>query len=124
MLEALYKFKRQQYYNENIPFDLVEYNQELNYNISKTKQTGTRIHFKEATYQPLPKTIKYTIKGEIENYGDNIKKLDEGSVSKLYNLLYSEQFHPGLLEKCERPNSTPERKDFKSMDYYITLKLK
>ena len=124
VLEALYKFKRQQYYNENIPFDLVEYNQELNYNISKTKQTGTRIHFKEATYQPLPKTIKYTIKGEIENYGDNIKKLDEGSVSKLYNLLYSEQFHPGLLEKCERQNSTPERYDIQSMDHYIILKLK
>jgi len=106
ILEALYRFKRQQYYNENIPFDLVEYNPELHHNISKSISKS-----KQYCQISSRKTKDYILGGEGETYkiaageeikNDKIKKLDVYQMSKLYNLIYSTDFYFGLLVGCER----------------------
>ena len=101
LLDAIFKKKKQMYYNDIVPFDLIDFT---------LSSENTKIT-KKCKKNSKSESIKYKIphvrlkKLNISPDKTNVISLSVNNLTKIYQVLFSNKFYPNIFTKCERKES-------------------
>ena len=96
LLDAIFKKKKQMYYNEIVPFDLVDFT--LFSDNTRVKNTCKKNSKSEpVTYKISSMPLK---KVNIIPDKSNIVSLSAENLSKIYQVIFSSKFYPDIFTKC------------------------
>jgi len=109
LLDAIFKKKKQMYYNEIVPFDLVDFTLSSE-NISFKGKCMKSSKSESVLYKTSPVALK---KINVNPDKTNVISLTEDHLSKIYQVIFSSKFYPDIFTRCER-------KDSEKITYTIT----
>ena len=109
LLDAIFKKKKQMYYNEIVPFDLVDFTLSSE-NIRFKGKCVKSSNSESVLYKTSPVALK---KINVNPDKTNVISLTEDHLSKIYQVIFSSKFYPDIFTRCER-------KDSEKVTYTIT----
>jgi len=101
LLDAIFKKKKQMYYNDIVPFDLVDFS--ISSDNIKPKSSCKKTSISESvTYKISSAPLK---KINVIPDKTNIISLSGDNLSKIYQVIFSSRFYPDIFTRCKRKDS-------------------
>ena len=101
LLDAIFKKKKQMYYNEIVPFDLIDFTLSSE-NIKIKNKCKKNSKSESVTYKISPTALK---KINVTPDKTNVISLSEDNLSKIYQVIFSSKFYPDIFTRCQRKGS-------------------
>ena len=102
ILDSIYHIRRKKYYNDIVPFDLIDYNLVDNYDTKILANCYRNDTIYKETFNMIKKTQKTPAYSNLEL--NNIK-CDNNKVKTLYNIIYNDTIYPNIIEGCIRKDT-------------------
>ena len=99
ILDSIYHIRRKKYYNDIVPFDLIDYNLVDDYDTKILSNCYRNNTINKETFNMIKKTQRTPVYSNLEL---NNVKCDNNKIKTLYNLIYNDIIYPNIISDCIR----------------------